>query len=66
MNVIEAITDIFDALTSWLVGSIASFESVFYTAETGLTLVGTLTLVSVGIGVAFLLFNIIRGFFNRV
>lgn len=66
MNVIQSITSVFDALTEWLVGTIASFEGVFYNAESGLTLIGTLTLVSVGIGIGFLLFNIIRGFFNRV
>lgn len=66
MNVIQSITGVFSDLTEWLVSTIASFESVFYNAETGLTLIGTLTLVSVGIGIGFLLFNIIRGFFNRV
>lgn len=66
MNVIQSITGVFGELTEWLVGTIASFESVFYTAESGLTLIGTLTLVSVGIGIGFLLFNVIRGFFNRV
>lgn len=71
MDVIQSITSVFGELTDWLVETIGSFESVFYTAGTNgspgsLTLMGTLTLVSVGIGIGFLLFNVIRGFFNRV
>lgn len=66
MDIIQSITGVFDKLTQWLVGTITSFESVFYNSESGLTLIGTLTLVSVGIGVGFLLFNVIRRFFDRV
>lgn len=71
MDVIQSITSVFGELTDWLVSTIGSFESVFYVAPTAdaaghLTLMGTLTLVSVGIGIGFLLFNLIRGFFNRV
>lgn len=62
MDVISAIFAVFDAVMSWLVGAIAKAIPIFWVAETGLTFMGSLALVALGISVVFLLIGIVQRF----
>lgn len=59
---ITHLTTIWDDLTTWLTGAVGDVTSMFYSAETGFTLVGTLAIVGLGISVGFLLVNVVKGF----
>lgn len=62
MDVISAIFEVFDAVMTWLVGAIGDAIPIFWVAETGLTFMGTLCLISLGIAVVFLLIGIVQRF----
>ena len=58
---IEAITSVWSDIMEWIVTSLGSVQSVFYT-ESGLTCLGTLSVISVAIGIAFLVIGVIQSF----
>lgn len=62
MGIVSAVTDVFAEIGNWIVEYMPSIEALFYTAETGLTLLGTLAVVGLGISVFFLLMGIIQRF----
>lgn len=62
-GIVTAIFGVFESILEWLVGSMESVVPLFYNAETSsLTLIGTLSIVGLGLSVVFLLIGIIRGF----
>lgn len=63
MDVINAIFDVFDGITTWLTGAVQEVIPMFYGAE-GLTFLGSLAVVGLGIGVVFLLIGIIQNFLH--
>lgn len=58
---IEAITGVWTDIMEWIVSSITSVQTVFY-GEGGLTFMGTLAVISVAIGLAFLVIGVIQNF----
>lgn len=62
MSIVEAMTSVFTAIGEWITTTITSFTEVFYNAESGLTFLGTLTIVSLGIGLVMLLINVVKDF----
>ena len=58
---IEAITGVWTDIMEWIVSSITSVQTVFY-GESGLTFMGTLAVISVAIGLAFLVIGVIQNF----
>lgn len=61
-SVIEAILAVLTAISTWIVSTIGSLSSIFWVAETGLTFIGTLAVIGVGIAVVMLLISLIRRF----
>lgn len=61
-TVIDRILAVFTAIGNWISTTIPTLEPMFYDSETGLTLLGTMCVVSVGFGVIFLLLGIIQKF----
>lgn len=61
---IEAITGVFTSIGDWLVEAVASFMPMFYVAETGLTLLGTLAVCGLAVSICFLLIGIIQRFLH--
>lgn len=65
---ISAITTIWQDILDWLVEAIGSVQGVFYTtaADGGFTLtfLGTLAVISVGIGIVFLVIGVIQNFLH--
>lgn len=58
---IEAITGVWTDVMEWIVSSLASVQSVFY-ADNSLTFLGVLAVISVAIGIAFLVIGVIQNF----
>lgn len=63
-TVISSITAVFTAIMEWISGAIAEITPIFYVAETGLTFLGTLTVMGLGISIFFLLIGVISNFLH--
>lgn len=64
MTIIESVFGVFEKIAEWVVSVMPSIQALFYTAETGLTLLGTLSVASLGVGIFFLLLGVITNFFQ--
>lgn len=60
-GILASILAVFSAIGSWITTTIPTFYSLFY-AEGALTLLGTLAVCGLGIGIIFLLIGIIQRF----
>ena len=58
---ITAITGVWTEIMTWITTSLASVQDVFY-AENSLTFLGTLAVITVAVGVVFLLIGVIQNF----
>ena len=58
---IAAITGVWTEVMEWIVTSLASVQAVFY-AEGSLTFMGVLAVISVAIGITFLVIGVIQNF----
>ena len=62
---IQTITGAWTSVMEWIVTAIGSVQEVFYNTETSaLTFLGTLSVISVAIGVAFLVIGVIQNFLH--
>lgn len=61
-TVVSAIVEVWTAIVTWMTTNLASVQTVFYNAETGLTFMGVLAALAVGIAVTLLLVGIIQNF----
>ena len=59
-QVIEVVTSWVTAFTNMFVGIFENLVKIFYTAEGGITLVGTLALAGLGIGLVYFAYRVIR------
>ena len=64
MSVVAQITGVFTEIAGWISKTLPSIVEVFYNAETGLTFLGTLTVVGLAISVFFLLMGLIQNFLH--
>lgn len=62
--VITSVTSVFSAIMDWMASAIADITPVFYVAETGLTFIGTLTIIGLSISIFFLLVGVISSFLH--
>lgn len=60
-SMINAITGVWTSVMTWITTSLASVQTVFY-AEGALTFLGVLAVISVAIGIAFLVIGVIQNF----
>lgn len=58
---VSAITTVWTDIMTWITTSLSSVQAVFY-AESNLTFLGVLAVISVAIGVAFLVIGVIQNF----
>lgn len=63
-SVITAIFGVFTGVGEWLITFIPSIFALFWTAEGGLTFLGTLALVSLAISVFFLIAGFVQNFLH--
>lgn len=58
---ISAITEVWTQIMTWITTSLASVQTVFY-VNNNLTFMGVLAVISVAIGVAFLIIGVVQNF----
>ena len=58
---IGAITETWTAVMTWITTALSSVQTVFY-AENQLTFLGVLAVISVAIGIAFLVIGVVQNF----
>ena len=61
-TVVSAITGVWTALVTWMLGIIPEFFELFYNTTDGLTFIGTMAVVFTGIGLVLLVWGIITNF----
>ena len=61
---IANITSVWTEIMEWLVTAINSVQSVFVSSEGTLTFLGTLSIIGVAMGVAFLVIGVIQNFLH--
>lgn len=59
-----AITTIWAAISSWVVDAVEDLTEMFYTSSGGLTFLGTLSVIGLGISIVFLLIGFIQNFLH--
>lgn len=64
-EIIQAITDWLTGFIEVLVGGLEAFVEVFYTADGGLTALGTMALLGLAVGLVSLIIAFVRGLFQR-
>ncbi|MBD5585734.1 MAG: hypothetical protein HDQ88_11680 [Clostridia bacterium] len=64
MSVVEQITGVFTSIAGWISKTLPSITEVFYNSESGLTFLGTLSVVGLGISIFFLLMGLIQNFLH--
>lgn len=64
MSIIQAIFAVFTSVGEWLVQAVNDLTPMFWNAETGLTLMGTLAVVGLAFSVVFLILGIIQRFLH--
>lgn len=63
-GVISQITGVWTSMMEWISSSFAPITELFYTSEAGLTFLGTLAVIAIGISVFFLLMGVIQNFLH--
>lgn len=63
-NILTAVFDVFSEVGAWFVEFIPTIIGIFYTAEAGLTFLGVLAVVSLGISIIFLVMGLIQNFLH--
>lgn len=63
-SLVQAVTDVWTAIATWLLTYIPQVFELFYSPETGLTLLGILAIAYTGIALVFLVIGLITNFFR--
>lgn len=63
-SVITAITAVFTAIFEWIMEAIPSVVGVFWATEGGLTFLGVLAVIALGISIFFLIMGLIQRFLH--
>ena len=63
-GVVEDILSVFDAIGTWIISSITKMMPIFYSTDSGLTILGVLAVASLAFGVVFLIVGLIQRFFH--
>lgn len=61
-TIVQSILAIFMAIGEWLGTAFSALQGIFWTSETGLTFIGTLSVLGLAFAVILLLFNMLRSF----
>lgn len=64
MTVVKSITGVFSEIGTWISDAINDLLPMFYSAESGLTFLGTLAVCGLAFSVVFLLISLIQNFLH--
>lgn len=59
-SIVSSVTNVFTEMISWFTEAMTEVGSIFFTAEAGLTLIGTITVIGVSFAVALKVISMIR------
>lgn len=65
-QIFEQIAAAITAMLSALTNAVSGVTALFYNTETGMTFLGVLLLIAVGVGIVYWAFNLIKGLVRRV
>lgn len=60
MTVVSSILSVFTAILEWFVTSLGAIGGIFYTAEAGLTFLGTVTIIGFAIAIVTMVVAMVR------
>lgn len=63
-GVLGSIFDVFSALIGWITSAVTGLIPMFYVESTGLTFLGSLAVVGLGISVVFMVVGVIQNFLH--
>ena len=63
-GVAESVLSVLTAVGTWFVSMITTMLPIFYSSETGLTIIGVLSVCGLGVGVILLVVNKVSDFFH--
>lgn len=63
-SILTAILAVFTSVGEWIVATFNSLVPLFYTAESGLTFIGVLSVAGLAFSIAFLLINLIKSWLH--
>lgn len=64
MNILTEMLEVFSEMSSWVSTAVTDLMPMFYTAETGLTIIGILTVAGLSLSVTFLIIGVISNFLH--
>lgn len=64
MNIIDAVLSVFTNVGNWISEAITDLLPIFYTSESGLTLIGVLAVAGLAFSVIFLIIGLIQNFMH--
>lgn len=64
MNILESVFSVFTKVGEWIVDSVNAMSALFYNPETGLTLIGVLSVSGLAFSVVFLIIHVIARFLH--
>lgn len=64
-TVVTAVLAVFTAVLQWFVTAIETAIGIFWTAEAGLTFLGTLAVIGLAIAIVLMLFAMIRSYLKN-
>ncbi len=64
MSVVSQVTGVFSDILEWFITAMTSMGALFYETDKGLTFLGTLSVIGVGIAVILLIANMIKSFLH--
>lgn len=63
-GMVESVLDVLGKSSDFIVESVPKFSTLFYSSETGITLIGVMTLIGLGVGVGLLFLMLMQKFFR--
>ena len=60
-TIVSSIFGVFTEILTWFTTTLGSVGEIFYTADKGLSFIGTLAVIGLGIGVVLLVVNMVKG-----
>lgn len=64
-SVVTSVVAVFSAMLEWFSTALGSVSDIFYVKETGLTFIGTISVIALSISVVLLVVNMIRRFLQQ-
>lgn len=63
-NVLSRVLEVFSQMSEWLGTAVVDILPMFYTAESGLTIIGVMTVAGLSLSVTFLIIGVISNFLH--